>query len=579
MSGTPGGPPLRRRFAGAERGLLAIFILLLLLLSSLLPALAAPACPPGEKNFPSFYGDAGQFKDAIAAATALEPANRRLTGITVPHHLLAADLVALGFRAASGFSYKRVVLLSPDHFHRANKLFATTTRGFDTVLGPVSADRAAVSRLEADSGLVEASCLFAEEHGVAALLPFLRHYFPGAEIVPVAISVKAKRADWDRLAAALEKIVDADTLVVQSTDFSHFLPQHEARKFDQQTLNVLAAGSLDGIAALTQPDHADSVGALYVQTRLQRNLFGASPLVIANENMQEREGAYVQRTTSYVVALFGRYGADFDSPARAKDRVYYLAGDVNFGRAMKKVLLREGAADRVAQSVLSFTRGRPLVVNLEGVVLPNVPEAIDGMTLAMPRELTVDMLKRLNVAGVGLANNHAHDLGPSGYAETLAALDEAGIRHFGQGEALELPGLDIVGLTDIDTNGSAFSDLVTPDLLGRLARPDASRPVVAFVHWGREYVAEPAARELALADAMRLKGVSLIVGGHPHVASGAILPLGGGDTAEVYSLGNFLFDQSADRASGSLLEIRVFAQGTVFSRLIALPNYFDMARR
>jgi poly-gamma-glutamate synthesis protein (capsule biosynthesis protein) len=557
-----------------------VFAILLIayLLSFPVHAPAAPSCPPGNQNFPSFYDDAGQFRQAIAAAADLEPSNQKLTGITVPHHLLAADLVALGFRAASGFSYKRIVILAPDHFRRTRKPFATTARGFDTVLGPVAADREAVARLEAD-GLVEDSCLFAEEHGVLALLPFLRHYFRQAEIVPVAISVKARRADWDRLAAALENIVDADTLVVQSTDFSHFLPQHEARKFDQQTLNVLAARSLDGIAALIQPDHADSVGALYIQAKLQQRLFGASPLVIANENMQERDAAYVERTTSYVVALFGTFRPDFNSPARAKDRIIYFAGDVNFGRAMKKVLLREGAADRVTQSILSLTRGRPLVVNLEGVVLPNVPEAIDGMTLAMPRELTVDMLKRLNVAGVGLANNHAQDLGPSGYTETIAALDAAGIPHFGQGEALELPGLDVVGLTDIDTNGSRFKDLVTPDLLDRLARPDAGRPVVAFVHWGREYVTQPAAREAALADAMRLKGVSFVVGGHPHVASGGIVPLGGGDAAEVYSLGNFLFDQSADRASGSMLELRVFAQGTVFGRLIPLPNYFDMARR
>ena len=78
---------------------------------------------------------------------------------------------------------------------------------------------------------------------------------------------------------------------------------------------------------------------------------------------------------------------------------------------------------------------------------------------------------------------------------------------------------------------------------------------------------------------MRLKGVSLVVGGHPHVASGRIVPLGGGDAAEVYSLGNFLFDQSADRASGAILELRIFRQGTVFCRLIPLPNYFDMARK
>ncbi|TGV63233.1 AmmeMemoRadiSam system protein B, partial [Mesorhizobium sp. M00.F.Ca.ET.158.01.1.1] len=96
--------------------------------------------------------------------------------------------------------------------------------------------------------------------------PFLHHYFPEAKIVPVAMSVKARRRDWDRLAEALKTIVDHDTLIVESTDFSHYLPQHEARRFDQQSLNMLAASSLDGIAALRQPDHADSVGTLYIKT-------------------------------------------------------------------------------------------------------------------------------------------------------------------------------------------------------------------------------------------------------------------------------------------------------------------------
>jgi len=543
-------------------------------------AQAAPiACPPGTENFPTFYDDATLFKDAIASVATVRPSNQRLTGITVPHHLLAADLVALGFHAASGFRYKRIVILSPDHFHKTHKLYATTARGFDTVLGPVAADTDAVRLLEAHGDMVEESCLFDKEHGVRAMLPFLHHYFPEAKIVPVAMSVKAKRGDWDRLAEALKPLVDQDTLIVESTDFSHYLPQHDSRRFDQQTLNMLAAGSLDGIAALRQPDHADSVGALYIQTRLQRELFGAQPLVVANENSQEHTSDYVERTTSYVVALFGAFGPGFNNPARPKDRIYYLAGDVNFGRAMKKILVRDGVADKIVDSILSLTGARPLIVNLEGVILPNVPEAIDDMTLAMPEDLAVSMLKRLHVAGVSLANNHAYDLGPSGYAETLRALDEAGIPHFGQGETLALADVDLVGLTDIDTNGSKNTDLLTSALLDRLLHENAQRPVVAFVHWGREYKTEPSAREEMLADGMRLRGVSAIVGGHPHVSSEAIVPVAGGDVAEVYSLGNFLFDQSAQRSSGSMLELRVFSQGTIFARLIPLPNYFEMGRK
>ena len=231
-----------------------------LLAGSLAPAshaLAAAACPPGDADYPRFYDSSDLFDRAIDKVADYPPSNVRLTGITVPHHLLADRLVALGFRAASGQSYKRIVILTPDHFRKTDKPFATTRRGFETVKGKVATDAAAVSRLLQAGDWIEESCLFDKDHGIRAMLPFVKHYFPEATVVPVAISIRAGRADWDRMADALAPLVDSDTLIVESTDFSHYLPQHEARRFDQQTLNILASGSLDGIAALLQPQHAE----------------------------------------------------------------------------------------------------------------------------------------------------------------------------------------------------------------------------------------------------------------------------------------------------------------------------------
>mgnify|MGYP002621967671 CR=1 FL=1 len=332
---------------------------------------------------------------------------------------------------------------------------------------------------------------------------------------------------------------------------------------------------------LDQPDHLDSVASLYVQMRLQREAHGAAPVVLASENQQEHAGIRLDETTSYKLIAFAPFAAT-DAAHEPEAEVYYLAGDTHFGRAMTQALTDPDAAGRVAEAVLARTHGRPLILNLEGVILPNVPESLAHMTIAMPRELAIPWLRRLNVAAVGLANNHALDLGPSGLDETRAALDEAGIPHFGQGERFDLGGLSVVGLTDLDSNGPPYTDLLTPELLDRLAVADATRPVVAFAHWGREYVAEPSSREAALAQEMRLRGATVIAGAHPHVADGRLVALGGGDAIMAYSLGNFLFDQSADKeenpASGRLLELRVFRQGTVFARLIELPNLFDLAR-
>ena len=73
-------------------------------------------------------------------------------------------------------------------------------------------------------------------------------------------------------------------------------------------------------------------------------------------------------------------------------------------------------------------------------------------------------------------------------------------------------------------------------------------------------------------------GVTLIVGGHSHQAADSIAPLRGGAAQTVFSLGNFIFDQSAPRGSGAFLELRVFKQGTLAARLVPMPNLFDLTR-
>lgn len=547
-----------------------LLIATLLLLAAIVQA-SAGACGGA---IPSLYDDATRFEAAIAAEAAYPVAPVRLTGITVPHHLVAAHLIARGLRAASAGGYRRVILLSPDH-RRRFRYAATTEADFETVSGLLRTDAEAARRLVATG--VEHSCDLAAEHGVQAILPFIRHYLPDARIVTVVISVRSMPDDWDRLADALAPLADERTLIVQSTDFSHYHPAAIARRFDQTVLNVIASGSLEAVAGMTQPDHLDSTGSMYVQMKLQQAVHGARPVAIASQNQQEMAPEHLTRTTGYIVLLFGRFAAT-DAVHEPGAEIVYFAGDTHFARAMVPLLSDADAAERVVAAVRARTRGRPLVVNLEGVILPNVPEGMPHLTLAMPDELATGMLARLDVAAAGLANNHAMDLGKAGHAETAAALDRAGIARPGQGERADIGALSVVALTDIESNGPPYTALIDDALVDRLAIGDGGRIVVAFVHWGREYVAGPSPRETDLAEAMRLAGASLIVGAHPHVAGDGLEALAGGEALMAYSLGNFIFDQPAETSSGQLLEVRLFEQGTWFARLIELPNLFDVAR-
>jgi AmmeMemoRadiSam system protein B len=199
---------------------------------------AAVAIEPGR--FAAMYDDPAVFEQALAEESVRAPAGHRVTGITVPHHLVATDLIARGFRCASGGSYERIILLAPDHFRRSRLPFATTRGTFETVFGDVACDEPAVGSLLVACPKVAESALFAKEHGIHAVLPFVARSFPKARIVPVALRIDSKREDWLALVDALAPLVDSKTLVVQSTDFSHYLDHGKARHRDQQTMNTLA---------------------------------------------------------------------------------------------------------------------------------------------------------------------------------------------------------------------------------------------------------------------------------------------------------------------------------------------------
>ena len=112
-----------------------------------LRTLSLPACPPGDANYPRFYDSSDLFDRAIAKVADYPPSNVRLTGITVPHHLLADHLVALGFRAASGsiLQAHRHPVAGP--FPQDGQAVRDDEARLRHRLGPVATDAASRSRL------------------------------------------------------------------------------------------------------------------------------------------------------------------------------------------------------------------------------------------------------------------------------------------------------------------------------------------------------------------------------------------------------------------------------------------------
>ncbi|MCO6441694.1 MAG: AmmeMemoRadiSam system protein B [Nitrococcus mobilis] len=161
--------------------------------------------------------------------------------LIVPH----AGYVFSGSTAAAAYAriapaharIERVVLLGPAHRVRFAGIAAHTGDAFSTPLGEVALDSSALGRL-ADLAYVGFSDeAHAEEHSLEVQVPFLQYLLDDFRLVPLAVG----DATAEAVAAVLERLWGgAETLIVVSTDLSHYHDYETARRMDSRTAeNIL----------------------------------------------------------------------------------------------------------------------------------------------------------------------------------------------------------------------------------------------------------------------------------------------------------------------------------------------------
>ena len=251
---------------------------------------------------PAQFPDTSLFVNALRQVYAA-PLPARVSGITVPHHLLATDVIANTFARASNGSYDTIVLLSPDHFSLGVTDISVSESGFSTALGDIVPDTT-IARAMEQLSFVSPEHFFYREHGLQAETPFIRYYFPHARIVAFTFKETTPKTELDAFIQALEPLLTGRTLVVQSTDFSHYLTKAAASGKDDQTMRVINADDADKVFSLNQPANLDSIAAQYVQMRVQQDVFHARPLIVEHGNSQDYTNEPVAQTTSYIAQAY-----------------------------------------------------------------------------------------------------------------------------------------------------------------------------------------------------------------------------------------------------------------------------------
>lgn len=213
----------------------------------------------------SFYpGDAVELRMQLDALLAAAPDRGRADGLKaliVPHagYVYSGPVAATAYRllGRAGDRVRRVVLLGPAHRVAFSGLALPGCDALATPLGTVALDGDGVATARALPGVLESGRAHAREHSLEVQLPFLQRVLPAFALVPLCVG----DADPDEVAAVLAALWGGrETILVISSDLSHYLPGELARAADERTAAAILA--LRGPVAPEQACGAHPVNGL-----------------------------------------------------------------------------------------------------------------------------------------------------------------------------------------------------------------------------------------------------------------------------------------------------------------------------
>ncbi len=232
----------------------------------------------------AFYpGQAGPLASTIAsllAAARAEQADHAAPPppkvLIVPHagYIYSGPMAARAYVQLDGVrdTVRRVVLLGPAHRVPVPGLALPGSEAFATPLGEIGIDQEAVAALKPLRQVVVSVAAHALEHSLEVQLPFLQSVLGPFKLLPLAVG--------DASPGEVARVLDAlwggpETLIVISSDLSHYLPYRAAQNIDSETVERILA--LEGPLTHEQACGGTPINGLLIAARrrqLQPQLLG-----------------------------------------------------------------------------------------------------------------------------------------------------------------------------------------------------------------------------------------------------------------------------------------------------------------
>ena len=235
-----------------------IYFVFLVLCTSAVGVLLRLASPAKETSAVRSPAVAGQFYpaqpdelrnmvDAFLAQATVPPLQGDLVALIAPHagYIYSGKVAAYSYALLKGRKFDRVVVIAPSHFETFPFVSVYDGDAYATPLGNVVVDKEFAAKLAKSSSLLQLSARGhvpsqqQGEHALEVQLPFLQRTLGEFKLVPIVMGDQTYETER-ALGVALAKMVKGtNTLIVASSDLSHYHTYDEASKMDQKTLKAI----------------------------------------------------------------------------------------------------------------------------------------------------------------------------------------------------------------------------------------------------------------------------------------------------------------------------------------------------
>lgn len=167
--------------------------------------------------------------------------------LIVPHagYDYSGQTAAWGFKQLEGMNYSRIIILGSSHRAHFSEAAVYNKGAWQTPLGKVEIDEDLADSLIIGSDLIKSDLnAHQEEHSLEVEVPFLQQILSDFKIVPILLGHSDDQV-LQSLAEAIVNNLDQETLLVISSDLSHYPDYPTANKVDQETIDSILTGEVD----------------------------------------------------------------------------------------------------------------------------------------------------------------------------------------------------------------------------------------------------------------------------------------------------------------------------------------------